>query len=152
MYFLPNKVFNARNRGDNCGHWILCISAKKNPIINLHHMMDFGNGKYTINNDNAGQIAHSMDELVRVAGDCLQEMYQWGATTRLLFATKERATLYIQGSIYGEGAELTRSIIFDDKQCLALFFNRKELPVLTRTIAISVVVFWLRKLRQLRGK
>ena len=76
MYFLPDKVFNATNCGDNCAHWILRIGAKKDITINLHHMMDFGNGKFTIKIDNTGQIVHSMDELVLVAGDCLQEMYQ----------------------------------------------------------------------------
>lgn len=76
MCILTNKVFNARNCGDNCAHWILRIGAKKNITINLHHMMDFGNGKFTIKIDNTGQIVHSMDELVLVAGDCLQEMYR----------------------------------------------------------------------------
>lgn len=76
MYFLPNKVFNARNCGDKCAHWILHIDAKKSITINLPHMMDFGNGKFTIKIDNTGQIVHSMDEHVLVAGDCLQEMYR----------------------------------------------------------------------------
>lgn len=76
MYFLPNKVFSARNSGDNCAHWIMRIGAKKNITINLHHMMDFGNGKFTIRIDNTGQLVHSMDELDCVAGDCLQGMYR----------------------------------------------------------------------------
>lgn len=87
MYFLPNKVFNARSCGDNCAHLILHIGAKKNITINLHHMMDFGNGKFTIKIDNTGQIVHSMDEHVLVAGDCLQEMYRRGASIGSLFST-----------------------------------------------------------------
>lgn len=87
MYFLPNKVFSARNSGDNCAHWIMRIGAKKNITINLHYMMDFSNGMFTIKIVKTGQIVRSMDELVLVAGDRLHEMYQRGATIGSLLAT-----------------------------------------------------------------
>lgn len=78
----PNKVFNATNCGDNCAHWILRIGAMKDVTINLYHLMDFGNGRFAIKVDNTGQIAHSMDELVLVAGDCLHEGYKGEASIR----------------------------------------------------------------------
>ena len=76
MYFEPNKVFNATNCGDNCAYWILRIGRMKDVTFNLYHLMDFGNGRFTIKVDNTGQIVHSMDELVLVSGDCLQEGYK----------------------------------------------------------------------------
>ena len=72
MYFEPEKVFNATNCGDNCAYWILRIASQKDLTINLYHLMDFGKARFTIKIANTGQTVHSMDELVLVAGDCLQ--------------------------------------------------------------------------------
>lgn len=40
--------------------------------INLNHMMDFGNRRFTARIANAGEIIHTMDEFALVAADCLR--------------------------------------------------------------------------------
>lgn len=62
--------------GDNCTYWFLRIGAMKDVTINPCRLMDFGNGRFPFKVDNTGQIVHPMDELVLVAGDCLQEGYK----------------------------------------------------------------------------
>lgn len=64
----PDKVFNASTCGDNCAKWILKIAEKKDITINLRHIMDFGKESFTIKVLNTGQIVHSMEELVPIAG------------------------------------------------------------------------------------
>lgn len=70
IYNKPEMVFNASTCGDNCAKWILQIAAKVNTdiIINLHHIMDFGNKKFEIKIVNNGAIVHDMRELVQYAG------------------------------------------------------------------------------------
>jgi hypothetical protein len=68
IYNLPEKVFNASTCGDNCAKYILMMAKKKDITINLHHIMDFGDGSFEIKILNNGQIVHSMKELVMVAG------------------------------------------------------------------------------------
>ena len=65
---VPDKVFNASNCGDNCAAWLLRIGAQKNVTVNLRHIMDFGNAEMEIEILNTGEIIHSMDELVPIAG------------------------------------------------------------------------------------
>ena len=62
----PQKVFNASTCGNNCAKFILKIadSTKKDITINLHHLMDFGNGTFEIKILNSGIIVHNMKELV----------------------------------------------------------------------------------------
>lgn len=71
MYFLPDRIYNASNCGDNCAYWILRIGKMHDLTINLYHLMDFGEGRFTVRVSNTGEIVHTMDELVLVAGDCL---------------------------------------------------------------------------------
>jgi len=68
------KVFNASTCGDNCAKWILAIAkaSEKDITINLHHIMDFGTGRFDIRILNTGDIVHSMAELVPVAGRLLE--------------------------------------------------------------------------------
>ena len=73
MLFQPNVVFNTSNCGDNCAYWILRIASKRDVTINLYHLMDFGNGKFTARISNTGDIVHSMNELVPIALNCLRE-------------------------------------------------------------------------------
>ncbi len=63
------KIFNASTCGDNCSKWLLKIGKEQDITINLHHMMDFGNGKFTIKVINNGGIAHNMSELIDLAGE-----------------------------------------------------------------------------------
>lgn len=62
----PSKVYNASTCGNNCAKYILEIAKQLNQdlIINLHHLMDFGNGKFEIQILNSGVIVHDMKELV----------------------------------------------------------------------------------------
>ena len=65
---MPDKVFNASTCGDNCAKWLLKIAADEDRTINLRHLMDFGDGEFTIKILNTNQIVHSMKELVPIAG------------------------------------------------------------------------------------
>ena len=73
MYFMPQNVYNASNCGDNCAYWILRIAAQKDLTINLYHILDFGNGKFTVTVANTGDVVHTMFDLVPIAGKCLRE-------------------------------------------------------------------------------
>lgn len=63
-----DKVFNASTCGDNCAKWILKLAEKQDITINLRHLMDFGEGGFTIHIMNNGQVVHTMKELIPVAG------------------------------------------------------------------------------------
>lgn len=73
MYFMPQNVYNASNCGDNCAYWILRIAAQKDLTINLYHLLDFGNGKFTATIANTGDVVNTMFDLVPIAGKCLRE-------------------------------------------------------------------------------
>ena len=69
----PEMVYNCSTCGDNCARWILAI-ADDNPkdiLINLHHMMDFGNKKFEIKLANNGLVVHNMKELILCTGTYL---------------------------------------------------------------------------------
>ncbi len=67
--FEVEKVFNASTCGDNCAKWLLKMAEKEDRTINLRHLMDFGDGDFTIKILNTNQIVHSMKELVPIAGE-----------------------------------------------------------------------------------
>ena len=62
-------VFNASKCGDNCAKWILKMGEKKKKVINLRHLMDFGDGEFKIMVLNKRKIVHNMRELVLLAGE-----------------------------------------------------------------------------------
>lgn len=66
-----NHIFNASTCGDNCAKWILEIAnnSKRKVLINLRHIMDFGEGDFSIRVVNTGKIVHNMQELVLEAGE-----------------------------------------------------------------------------------
>lgn len=68
MYKVPERVFNASACGDNCAKWILKIGEMQDITINLRHLMDFGDGTFTIKVLNTNQIVHNMRELLPIAG------------------------------------------------------------------------------------
>lgn len=76
MHFMPERVYNASNCGDNCARWILAIGRAQDITINLYHLMNFGNRRFTIHVANTSETVHTMDELVLVAGKCLREAAQ----------------------------------------------------------------------------
>lgn len=51
------KIFNASTCGDNCAKWILRIAkeSKKDIVINLRHVMDFGDKPFEIKILNNGK-------------------------------------------------------------------------------------------------
>lgn len=65
---VPDKIFNASACGDNCAKWLLDMGEKKDITVNLRHLMDFGNGDFSIRILNTDQIVHNMEELVMIAG------------------------------------------------------------------------------------
>ena len=62
-------VFNASKCGDNCAKWILKMGEKKKKVINLRHLMDFGDGEFKIMVLNRRKIVYNMRELVLLAGE-----------------------------------------------------------------------------------
>lgn len=61
-------IFNASTCGDNCAKWILRIAQKRKVVINLRHLMDFGDEPFKIKVLNVNKIVKDMNELVSVAG------------------------------------------------------------------------------------
>lgn len=64
------KIFNASTCGDNCAKWILRIAkeSKKDIVINLRHVMDFGDKPFEIKILNNGKTVHNTKEYVMNAG------------------------------------------------------------------------------------
>lgn len=60
-------VFNASTCGDNCAKWLLRITEKRKVVVNLRHLMDFGDGLFRIRVLNNGKIVKNMGELVEAA-------------------------------------------------------------------------------------
>lgn len=65
------KIFNASACGDNCAKWILKTGKDKDLTINLRHLMDFGEGEFTIKIVNTGDMVHNMEEFIEIAGNYL---------------------------------------------------------------------------------
>ena len=66
--YKKDMVFNASTCGDNCAKWLLKIAEKEKRVINLRHLMDFGEGEFKIRVMNTNKIVHNMKELVLEAG------------------------------------------------------------------------------------
>ncbi|MBP1565977.1 MAG: DUF4869 domain-containing protein [Oscillospiraceae bacterium] len=64
------QIYNVSNCGDNCAKWILKIAKKndKDIIINLRHIMDFGDKPFEIRIMNNDIVVHNMQEYVLYAG------------------------------------------------------------------------------------
>ena len=62
-------IFNASTCGDNCAKWLLKIAEKRRVVVNLRHLMDFGDGAFRIRVLNNDRIVHNMRELVEAAGE-----------------------------------------------------------------------------------
>ena len=69
IYKDSGKIFNASKCGDNCAKWLLKMAEKKKKVINLRHIMDFGDGEFKVKVVNNGKIATNMKELVLLAGE-----------------------------------------------------------------------------------
>ena len=62
-------VFNASTCGDNCAKWLLRLAEKRKIVINLRHLMDFGDGPFKIRVLNNGKMVRNMRELIDAAGE-----------------------------------------------------------------------------------
>ncbi len=71
MKYVPDRIVNASNCGNNCAKWILKLGKEKDLIINLHHIMEFEDDTFEIEVLNNHSIVHNMGELVDVAIDYL---------------------------------------------------------------------------------
>ena len=71
MKYVPNRVINASNCGNNCAKWILKLGNEKDLTINLHHIMEFEENKFEIEILNNHSVVHNMAEFVDVAVDYL---------------------------------------------------------------------------------
>ena len=69
----PDKIYNASTCGDNCAKLIIEIAnyLKRDVTINLHHLMNFGRGKFEIQIVNTGVVVHNMQELILQSLDLL---------------------------------------------------------------------------------
>lgn len=66
-----SKIFNASTCGDNCAKWLLKIGEMEDVVINLRHLMDFGNAEFEIEVLNTHQIVRNMKELIDIAGELI---------------------------------------------------------------------------------
>lgn len=62
-------IFNASACGDNCAKWILEIGKKKELLIRLGYLMDFGKQPFDIEIENLGLKVHNMKELIETVLD-----------------------------------------------------------------------------------
>ena len=62
-------IFNASACGDNCAKWILKIAEKKDLIIRLGYLMDFGKDEFDIEIVNIGKTVHNSLELAETVLD-----------------------------------------------------------------------------------
>lgn len=67
--FNTEKIFNVSTCGDNCAKWLLEIAKYEDRTVNLHHLMDFGEGELEVEILNTGEVVYSMEELVYSAGE-----------------------------------------------------------------------------------
>ena len=64
------RIFNVSACGDNCARWVLEIAKRsdKDLLINLRHIMDFGDKPYEIKIVNNDMVVHNAQEYVMNAG------------------------------------------------------------------------------------
>ena len=64
------RIFNVSACGDNCARWVLEIAKRsdKDLLINLRHIMDFGDKPYEIKIVNNDMVVHNAKEYVMNAG------------------------------------------------------------------------------------
>ncbi len=65
----PDHVFNATACGDNCAKWLLSIGNRKDVLVSLGYIMDFGKEPFDIYVENTGDIVHDMRSLINIIID-----------------------------------------------------------------------------------
>ncbi len=71
MKYVPDRIINASNCGNNCAKWILQLGNERDLTINLHHIMEFPDNGFEILILNNGKMVHNMAEMVDTAIDYL---------------------------------------------------------------------------------
>lgn len=71
MKYVPDRVINASNCGNNCAKWILKLGQERDLVINLYHIMEFENEGFEIEILNDNRIVHNMAEMVDAGVDFL---------------------------------------------------------------------------------
>ena len=68
-----SKIFNASTCGDNCAKWILRLAKRSDGdiVINLRHLMDFGEKPFEFKIMNNGKVVRNMKKYVLSAGKSL---------------------------------------------------------------------------------
>ena len=69
VLFEPDKIFNASTCGDDCAKWLLKIAESEDRTVNLHHVMNFGEGPFEIEILNTGTVVHNSREYTDLAVD-----------------------------------------------------------------------------------
>lgn len=71
-------VFNASACGDNCAGWLLEIGKRKDVLIRLGYLMDFGKVPFDILIENTGETVHDMKTLIHtvVKNDLLENDHE----------------------------------------------------------------------------
>jgi hypothetical protein len=64
-----SRIFNVSTCGDNCAKWLLKMGKDRDIVINLRHLMDFGEGDFEIEILNSHQTVRNMKEFVDAAGE-----------------------------------------------------------------------------------
>lgn len=64
-----SRMFNASTCGNNCARWILLLAEsykeqRRALHVNLHHIMNFGDGPFKIRIVNTGKVVRNRQELV----------------------------------------------------------------------------------------
>ena len=65
---MGKHVFNASTCGDNCAKWLLRLAEKRKVVVNLRHLMDFGDAPFRLRVLNNNKIVRNMAELIDAAG------------------------------------------------------------------------------------
>ena len=58
-----DHVFNVSACGDNCAKWLIDIGKRKDVLVRLGYLMDFGDDEFDITVANTGRVVHSTYEL-----------------------------------------------------------------------------------------
>ena len=54
-----------------CAIWLFKLGASDDIVINLRHLMDFGNCEFEIEIQNTHQTVRNMKELIDIAGELI---------------------------------------------------------------------------------
>lgn len=58
-----DHVFNVSACGDSCAKWLIDIGKRKDVLVRLGYLMDFGDDEFDITVANTGRVVHSTYEL-----------------------------------------------------------------------------------------